>query len=70
MADLLENYHSLFVENERRGIRSLMGRIPTQSVQIGDLIVRIRYEHNIRRQFCLSFQESLRMLIQILGRQR
>src|SRR5271155_2551952 len=70
MADLLENDHSLFIENECRRVGRLMRRVPTQSIQIGDLVVRIRHKNNIGWQISLLFEEFLRMLIQILGRQR
>src|ERR1700758_2892494 len=40
VADLLENDHSVLVENERRRIRRFVRRIPTESIQVGDLIVR------------------------------
>src|ERR1700757_4304929 len=70
MANLLEDDRPLFVENERRRIRRLMRRVPTQTIQIRDLIVRIRHENNIRWQLGLLFEEFLRMLIQISGRSR
>ena len=49
VADLLENDHSLLVENERRRIRRFVRRVPTESIQIGDLIVRVRHENNVGR---------------------
>jgi hypothetical protein len=36
-----------------------------QSIEIGDLIVRIRHENNIGWQLGLLFKKLLRMLIQI-----
>src|SRR5260370_13612744 len=68
MADFLENDRPFPVENERRRIRRLMRRVPTQSIQIGDLIIRVRHKNNIRWQLGLLFEELLRMLIQIGGR--
>ena len=68
VADLLENDLTLAIENECRRVRRLMRRVPTQPIQIGDLIVRIRHKNNIGRQSSLLFEEFLRMLIQFRGR--
>src|SRR5271170_1771009 len=70
MADLLKNDHSHFVENERGRICRLMRRIPTQSIQVGNLIVRICHKYHVGRQLGLLFEELLRMLIEISGRSR
>jgi hypothetical protein len=44
VADLLENDRAFSVENERRWVSRFMGRIPTQSIEIGDLIVTVGYK--------------------------
>ena len=49
VANLLECDRAFFIENERRWVSRLLGRIPTQSVEIGDLIVGIGHKNNIGR---------------------
>jgi hypothetical protein len=44
-----------------------LGRIPTQSVEIGDLIVWIGHKNNIGRELSLLLEELFRMLIEIGG---
>ena len=70
MTDLLKNNLPLLVEHERRWIRRFVGCIPTQAIEIGHRIIRVRHENNVGRQFGLLFQELLGVLIQIGRRSR
>jgi hypothetical protein len=67
MTDLLKNNHPLLVENERGRICGFVRRIPTQAIQIGYRIVRIRHENDVGGQFSLLLQKILGVLIQVGG---
>ena len=69
-ADLFENDYTLFIENEGRWIGCLVRTVPSQSIQVGDLIVRIRHKNNIGWQPGLLLEKLLGMLIEISGRSR
>src|ERR1700722_12386577 len=65
VSDLLEHHGAASVENERRWISRLVRRVPAQSVEVGDLIVRVSDKNNIRRQLSLRLKEFLCMLIEV-----
>src|ERR1700756_5157049 len=67
VGDLLENDRALAVEDERRWISRLKGPMPAQSVEIGDLIVRVGYKYYIGGQLSLLLEEFFRMLVEIGG---
>jgi hypothetical protein len=65
VTDLLEHHGATSVENERRWISRLVRRVPPQSVEVGDLVVRVSDKNNIRGQLSLLLQELLCMLIEV-----
>ena len=67
VADLLENDRALAVEDECRWVSRLKGRMPAQSVEIGDLIVRVGHKNNIGGQLSLLLEEFFRVLIEMGG---
>src|SRR5271168_2673748 len=59
VSDLLEHHGAASVENERRWISRLERRVPAQSVEVGDLVVRVSDENNVGRQLSLFLEEFL-----------
>jgi hypothetical protein len=47
VTDLLKDNYALLVENERGRICGFVRRIPTQAIQIGHGIIRIRHENDV-----------------------